>query len=65
MATFLCFQACIPLANVSSSIIYRFSNDTNLSFAHLELNQLTGVAAVLTFPLPDIDDLEEELQQEE
>ena len=24
-----------------------------------ELNQLTGVAAILRFPLPEIDDLEE------
>lgn len=26
----------------------------------IELNQLTGVAAILTFPLPDIEDMEEE-----
>lgn len=29
-------------------------------FDVLELNQLTGVAAILTFPLPDIEDMEDE-----
>jgi protein pelota len=29
------------------------------------LNQLTGVAAILTFPLPDIEDEDEEEEVEE
>jgi protein pelota len=31
----------------------------------LDLNQLTGVAAILNFPLPDIDDEEEQEPEEE
>ena len=30
------------------------------SFDCIDLNQLTGVAAILNFPLPDLDDEEEE-----
>ena len=37
----------------------------NAFFFLIELNQLTGVAAILNFPLPDIDLEEEEQEQEE
>lgn len=56
MAVSMCFQACMRQENVSVDKIY---NVYIIDIFHTELNQLTGVAAILNFPVPDIDEEDE------
>ena len=49
-----CFQACMFRENVNKRINRVFFN------VCLELTQLSGIAAILRFPIPEIEDEEEE-----
>lgn len=35
---------------------FSFTMKTNFRFSHTELAQLTGVAAILRFPMPELED---------
>jgi hypothetical protein len=59
---FSSFQACTNLASVRC-LPLRYLFLLTRSF-HLELNQLTGIAAILTFPL-DVEVVEAEEAEEE
>lgn len=55
------FLACIYLGNVSRIIFY-FSVQNLFNDCFVELEQLTGIAAILRFPMPE---LEEDSEEEE
>lgn len=56
MAMSMCFQACMRQENVS---VDKICSIHIINAFHTELNQLTGVAAILNFPVPDIDEEDE------
>jgi len=52
------FQACMLLGNVCKYYVLLFPIKNY--FVYLELSQITGVAAILRFPMPELEDDEEE-----
>lgn len=59
-ATSKYFQACTSLENVSQHYVHYFNFHFKNVFIHPELSQITGVAAILRFPMPELEDDEEE-----
>lgn len=55
------FQACMLLENVSLiSLFISIKFGFIVSYTFSELSQITGVAAILRFPMPELEDEEEE-----
>lgn len=55
------FQACTLLENVSLiSLIISIKFGFIVRYKFSELSQITGVAAILRFPMPELEDEEEE-----
>ena len=55
-------QACTFLASVSFNNLIQFlvTQEKFLDFKLPELAQLTGIAAILRFPMPELEDSDEE-----